>query len=98
MLMTKATDVPQQFNVGNVQKRSYQERLRCCSFVSDRLWRRTRDGLSARVEMSALARTSSAQSFYPCLKSCALHPDCAPVRRLMVQLVSLEMEKQRAGI
>jgi hypothetical protein len=34
---TKAIDVPEQFNVGNAQKRSYQESLRCCSLVSDRL-------------------------------------------------------------
>jgi hypothetical protein len=37
MPMTEATDVPEQFNVGNVKKRSYQESPRCCSMVSDRL-------------------------------------------------------------
>jgi len=95
MPMTEATDVPEQFNVGNAQKRSYQESPRCCSLVLDRLWRRTRDGLSAKCRNVDFGRTSNAQFFYPCLKSCALQPESSggTVGPRMIQFVSCEKGK-----
>jgi hypothetical protein len=86
--------MPDQTNAMNVKKYTDQERLRCCSLVSEGLCRRTRDYLSAGVEMSTLARTSNAQFFYPRLKRCALHPDsrAPPVGPPIIQFVSLERE------
>jgi hypothetical protein len=50
------------------------------------------------VEMSTLVGRAMPSFFIRAWRGVRSNPDCAPVRPLMVQLVSLEMEKQRAGI
>ena len=75
-------------------------RIRSVSHVA--AWFRTgcdEDPLTTFRQMSKCRlylRTSDAQCFYPCLESCALHPDSrvAPVRPPMIRLYPWKGESQ----